>query len=53
MIEPSKRKGGVLYEHITNDRFEEILRHRTEHYKSIGWRDPIPVSYTHLTLPTT
>ena len=39
MIEPSKRKGGVLYEHITNDRFEEILRHRTEHYKSIGWRD--------------
>ena len=26
---------------ITNDRFEEILRHRTEHYKSIGWRDPI------------
>lgn len=30
-----KRKGGVLYEHITNDRFEEILRHRTEHYKSI------------------
>lgn len=41
MIEPSKRKGGVLYEHITNDRFEEILRHLTEHYKSIGWRDPI------------
>ena len=26
MIEPSKSKGGVLYEHITNDRFEEILR---------------------------
>ena len=24
MIEPSKRKGGVLYEHITNDRFEEM-----------------------------
>ena len=25
MIEPSKRKGGFLYEHITNDRFEEIF----------------------------
>lgn len=35
MIEPSKRKGGVLYEHITNDRFEEILRHRTEHCNGV------------------
>ncbi len=48
MIEPSKRKGGVLYEHITNDRFEEILRHRTEHYKSIGWRDPYPLRKVNL-----